>query len=137
MAVDYKKIRDRIQKFWPNCRNVWLSDLEYQYPSRGDVEMIVGLDHTERLTMRGYKFDCDDFALQLAAAVSRYVGENWEGQPWPFGIVKGRRFQHLTEPHQCNICVLEKEIFIIEPQTDEIREASGIDDSIFFVGMPS
>ena len=136
--VSYKEIRDRIQKLWPDCKNVWLSDLEYEYPKNIDVvTAVVSRDHTDRLRFRNYTFDCDDFSLQLAASVSRHIGMNPNiERPWPFGRIKGRAFQHLAENHDCNICLLENEIYLIEPMTDEFFIASATEDKPFFVGMP-
>ena len=136
--VSYKEIKGRIQKLWPDCKNVWLSDLEYEYPVNIDiVKAVISQDHTDRLRFRNYTFDCDDFALQLAASVSRHVGmDSGIGAPWPFGRVKGRRFRHMGENHDCNICLLEDMIYIIEPQTDEVFEASATKDKPFFIGMP-
>ena len=134
--VSYKDIRNRIKTIWPGCKNIWMSDLEYEFPTREEVETVIALDHTERLSMRGYKFDCDDFALQLSAAVSRWVGANWTGQPWAFGQIMGRKFKHVREIHTCNICVLENEIILIEPQTDKIWVADSFLDDPFFVKVP-
>ena len=33
------------------------------------LKSVISNDHTERLKMRGYKSDCDDFSLQLSAAI--------------------------------------------------------------------
>ena len=136
--VSYNEIRGRIKKLWPNCKNVWLSDLEYEYPASIDVvKAIISRDHTDRIRFRNYTSDCDDFALQLSASVSRHVGmEPSIERPWPFGRVKGRSFQHISENHECNICLTENEIYIIEPQSDEVFTASGVEDKLFFVGVP-
>jgi len=138
VTVNYKKIRDRIQTLWPKCKNVWLSDPKYSYPTIEQVKNVISNDHTERLKMRGYKFDCDDFSLQLSAAVSRYVGQSDSEAPWPFGQVKGHTFQHLVfnTAHNCNICLLEDRILIIEPQTDAIYDAHSQKDKVYYVAMP-
>ena len=87
--------------------------------------------------MRGYKFDCDDFSLQLSAAVSRYVGQSDSEAPWPFGQVKGHTFKHLIfdAAHNCNICLLKDRILIIEPHTDAIYDAHAQEDKVYFVAM--
>ncbi len=140
MGISYKEIRNRIRKLWPDCKNIWLNDYEYEYPTEDDVRWLVKHDKTERIKFRGYRFDCDDFALQLCASVSREVGQNVKlkfNNPIPFGQVKGHSFKHQQGAHVCNICLLEEKILIIEPQTDLIREADGVVDKIFFVGIPA
>jgi hypothetical protein len=137
MIVDYKEIRRRIQKLWPSCRNIWLSDPQYEYPPEEELRKLIAVDTTEQMPMRDYQFDCDDFALQLSAAVSRLHGQSMEADnPWPFGQVMGREFKHIRAHHTCNICVLEDKIVLIEPQTDLIRIADSRKDKPFFVKVP-
>ena len=135
MIVSYTEIRSRIRKLWPKCRNIWLTDSEYEYPvDVGLLNTIIRKDHTERLKFRQYTLDCDDFALQLAAAVSKDVGQKPEfAAPWPFGIVMARKFNHKKEKHVCNICLLENAVLIVEPQTDQIFPSSGENDDPFFI----
>ena len=59
----YKQIKSRIQKLWPDCKNIWLSDSLYEYPEEDEIRNILINDHTEELAIRSYQFDCDDFAL--------------------------------------------------------------------------
>jgi len=138
MITSYKQIKNYIQKLWPNCRNIWLSDLEYEFPTRDQLESVIARDHTERLDMRGYQFDCDDFALQLSAAVNLYHGQQDQRSeaPWPFGQIMGRKFKGKKQSHTCNICVLEDGVLLIEPQTDEIWEADPDDDDPYFIKVP-
>ena len=139
MIVSYKIIRQRIKAIWPRCRNIWPNDPEYEYPTLDEIKAVVADDQTDRLAAHGYRFDCDDFALQLCAAVSKYRGESAKGDgpgPWPFGQAKVRKHRGKKETHNLNICVLENEIILIEPQDDNIWTASAIDDDPFFIGMP-
>lgn len=137
MPVTYKHVRGRIQAIWPNCRNIWLRDPEYVYPDESELKYVLGVDHTERLKMRGYQFDCDDYALQLSAAVSKVHGQDVNSKyPWPFGQVMGRRFLHIQENHTCNICVLSTKIVIVEPQTDMVREVDQNWDDPYFIIIP-
>ena len=139
MKIPYEVIRQRIQTIWPQCRNIWLSDSEYEYPTLDEIKKVVAIDTTDRLASHGYRFDCDDFALQLSAAVSLYRGQNVKGDepgPWPFGQAMVRKHRGKIEKHNLNICVLETDIILIEPQDDNIWIASPIDDDPFFVKIP-
>ena len=73
MMVSYKIIRQRIKALWPQCRNIWLNDPEYEYPTLDEIKAVLADDQTDRLAAHGYRFDCDDFALQLCAAVQNTV----------------------------------------------------------------
>ena len=137
--VSHKTITRRIKTLWPKCRNIWLNDPEYEYPALDEIKAVVADDQTDRLAAHGYRFDCDDFALQLSAAVSKYRGESVKGDgpgPWPFGQVMVRKHRGKIELHNLNICVLETDIILIEPQDDSIWVASPIDDDPFFIKVP-
>ena len=139
MTVNYKIIRKRIRTLWPKCRNVWLRDSEYEYPKIEEIEYVITNDYTDKMVSRGARFDCDDFALQLAAAVSSYRATNVEGdepRPWPFGQAMVRKHRGRVEKHNLNICLLEDRIVLIEPQDDKIWTGSPTEDSPFFVIMP-
>jgi hypothetical protein len=138
MIVTYKEIKQRIQDKWPNCRNVWLSDPEYEYPvDKQSVYDLVLKSGVKEFPFENYTFDCDDFALQLSAYVSRATGiDSSIKAPHPFGQVKGRKFRGKVEFHNINICLLENQILLIEPQTYEIWAGSSINDQPFFVSMP-
>jgi len=139
MIVSHKIIKQRIKAIWPKCRNIWLNDPEYDYPTLDEIKAVLELDNTDRLAAHGYRFDCDDFALQLCAAVSKYRGENAQGDgpaPWPFGQAKVRKYRGKKEYHCLNLCLLETDIILIEPQDDNIWLASATNDDPFFIGMP-
>lgn len=135
--VSYKEIKSRVQKLWPDCKNIWLSDNEYYYPVFDQVNVAIAADHTERLSFRNYLFDCDDYALQLSASISKYVGQYLTPPaPWPFGQITGRKFNGKKDSHTCCICVLEERVLLIEPQTDFIWDASTDRDDPYFIKVP-
>ena len=139
MKVPYKVIRKRIQTIWPKCRNVWLLDPAYEYPTLDEIKAVISNDNTDLLISHGDRFKCNHFALVLSAAVSIHRANSVKGDepgPWPFGQVLVRKHRGKVEKHSLNICALEDEIVLIEPQDDYIWIASPVDDDPFFVKIP-
>ena len=139
MIVSQKIIRKRIKALWPKCRNVWLLAPEYEYPTLDEIKAIIANDHTDLLVSHGNRFKCDAFALVLSAMVTLYRADSVQGDapgPWPFGEVLVKKHRGKVEKHSINICVLETDIILIEPQDDSIWVASPIDDDPFFIKVP-
>ena len=137
MVVSYKEIRNRIKSRWKRCRNIWLRDSRYEYPEKGEILSVIKDSIVEEGVYQNYTFDCDDFALQLSSAISVHRGIDREAEyPWPFGQVMGRKFKGKKVSHTCNICLTEKDILLIEPQTDAIWQGHWQGDDPYFVIMP-
>ena len=139
MIVPYKTVRKRIRTLWPKCRNVWLLDPEYEYPTIEEIRTFLARDRTDLLVSHGNRFKCNHFALLLTAMLALYRAEVVQGDalpPWPFGQVLVKKHRGKEEMHSINICALENEIVLIEPQDDTIWTASPIEDVPFFIKIP-
>jgi hypothetical protein len=113
----------------------WVPDREFLVPTLDEVESALKLTNVERLKFMDAINDCDDFALQLHAAVNLLRAEQARNMeipsdehiPWAFGEAFGIQFQGEQYQHSCCIALTQKGIYLIEPQTDEMWVAGGGD----------
>lgn len=133
MIDQIKNIRARINKIWPDLEFIVFTDPIFYRPSLSDVrDLLLTTKIDQEKHIRNFRA-CEEFALKLLLA-SR---ERAEGFPhnWALGFVYGQSFKHVHGRHYCNIVDAQEGIFIIEPQTDEIREPSNGQDQINFMLM--
>jgi hypothetical protein len=123
-------VRFKINEVWPHLSladpRILSVDKIYWTPKRKSVESLLYDSFIENYGYLKEIFDCDDFALILHAFVVqeryRWVDsdkkpEGGEWLPWVFGEIG-------INNHMLNFCLTEDDGFIIiEPQSDEIREA--------------
>ena len=110
----------------------WVPDREFWIPTLDEVKEVIELTHIERLKFMDAINDCDDFALQLHAAVNLHRAEQARKMeipsdqhiPWSFGEVFGIMFQGDQYQHTCCVAVTQQGIYLVEPQTDEVWAAS-------------
>ncbi len=114
---------------------VRLSDKNYYLPHREDIKRIIRTNQINRRKWIAEKFDCDDFAMLLKAAV---IEDQWRRgkrrYPTAFGLLYGTR---LKEGHHAfNIVVTsDKRVQFIEPQNDEMFSPRTDDAGIYLVLM--
>lgn len=101
---------------------IYLADSIYNLTSVDKLKEILIGDDTDNYVYRNEYFDCDDFSFRLMGQLSTP-----EYSDLAFGILwvgsKG------NSGHALNIFVDEhKDVYIVEPQTDEIWEAKYIID---------
>ena len=139
MIVSQKIIRKRIKALWPKCRNVWLLAPEFEYPTLDEIKAVIANDITDSLVAHGNRWKCNNYASLLSAMVALYRADSVQGDApggWPFGEILVKKHRGKVEKHSINICVLETDIILIEPQDDSIWVASPIDDDPFFIKVP-
>jgi len=124
-----KEIKQILKDIFPHLEVPWFRDEEYDLPSRIDVVFFLRTDPINEMKFLERDFDCDDFALQLHAAVKRE-------HHWAFGEAFGDRIKGKNILHNLNVFIGDDEtVCLVEPQTDEIWEAVKGDDNIRIVGM--
>ena len=96
-------------------------------------------------SVKGMKFlsdvwDCDNSALRLHSNVQKYQYDLLQlttmikkHYSWAFGEAMGIKFRGEKVNHAVNICVTDKGIFLIEPQSNQIWKAKRNLDVVYFV----
>lgn len=124
-----REIKKILNDIFPELAVPWLRDEEYDLPSMTAVQFFIKMDTTNEYRFIERDFDCDDFALQLHAAVKRQ-------HHWAFGEAFGDRIKGEKVLHNLNLFVADNEhVYLVEPQTDEIWKAVKGEDNILIVGM--
>jgi len=102
----------------PYCSNLWLSDATYSTIDKKALEEFLQINPANERKYVGELWDCDNFALELHASVSRMFAD--EGLNGAFGEVWGNRASDDTG-HAWNFFIDEsKTLWYVEPQTDEV-----------------
>lgn len=143
MKITSTEIRIKLKTLWPNLKYVWLVDTEYWCPSKAKIRQLLIEDKTDLLNFIPGLQDCDDFALQLHAAIKRArvweVGANKvpreEWLPYVFGEILGYEFRGMQYNHAINIVICKEGVYLIEPQDDRMWEATSNNDRPYFVRM--
>lgn len=127
--MESKVIKKKLLKVFPNLEVPWLRDKEYELPLLSDVEEFVKDSKVDEYHFIGEDFDCDDFALQLHAEVKRK-------HHWAFGEAFGDKINGIPILHNLNIFISSNgNVYLLEPQTDEIWKAVKGQDNILIIGM--
>ena len=116
-----RELRKRLYKKWPSLRP-WIFDRKYETISRLKLKQLLYENRIDKKKYVKDSFDCDDFALQLHAAIKR------KGN-YAFGEVHGT-FRGNSTYHAVNICICKHCIVLIEPQTDKIWTCTE-DDKVY------
>jgi hypothetical protein len=158
MIITAKNILSELQEIWPDLWDIWPMDKDFFCPTFSDVQAALVKIVKYRVLLKealleagvllntGYlsaAHDCDNFALELQADISRFrmatkVNELAPVNPksWAFGTAcciktNGRRFNHTL-----NICrTSDKEYVFIEPQDNTIWVADKDRDTPYFIEM--
>jgi len=158
MKISAKKVTSELQDMWPELIDVWPMDKEFVCPTYQELKKaldditayraIVNQALSDRgitvnLEFRQGAHDCDNFALELQADMSKLRVTTIEGEkleagilPWAFGTaicmkVRGRKINHTV-----NICkTSDKGYNLIEPQDFTVWTADKGRDKPYFVEM--
>lgn len=128
IKVTAKQLKSQLSDQFPSLGFQWVPDKEFIVPTLVEVKEVIDLTHVERLKFMDAINDCDDFALQLHAAVNLHRANaardmtipSDEHVPWAFGEAFGIMFQGEQYQHSCNIVATINGTYLIEPQTDEV-----------------
>ena len=160
MKITAKEITKQLQVFWPNLKDVWPMDREFWCPTYKELRLGLGdikkfreeakvcFMLSSRLpfpsTYIDQLHDCDNFALELQADISRYrfiVAQNKAIPPlellsWAFGTILCIRVKGREINHTLNICITsDAGIVFIEPQDFSMWKADRKKDQPYFVEM--
>lgn len=151
MRITAKEMTIELQKIWPSLKDIWLWDSAFICPSFN--ELIDGLSRIKDIrlvvenelknhgieTLTRYihnRHDCDNYALELRADVSRYglkkVPEYDQYLP-ALGAVSAMKANGREINHTFNFCRTEKGIIFIEPRDFTTWKASSITDWPYFM----
>ena len=125
MFISAKEVRQRLKGIWPNLKNIWLFDKQYELPTKDQIEDFIDGHYFDAPVHA----DCDDYALQLHAYVKR------KRPQWAFGEATGKKIRDIKAVHSLNIAITETKVYLIEPQLEGLWLADSKLDDIFFVKM--
>ena len=134
-TVTAKQLKQEVNNQFSSVGFQWVPDKSFITPTLDEVKDLVASTKVNTLTFIDAINDCDDFALQLHAAVNLHRANaardmlipSDEHLPWAFGEAFGLQFMGESYQHSLNICLTTEGIYLIEPQTDEIWLASAGD----------
>jgi len=135
-TIQASEIRKMTKALWPEIGFQWLTDKKFSVPKLEQLKAFLSISELDKQEFIDHAQDCDDFALQLHAEAKRYFVQKEELKyPLAFGECFATRWAGFKKKHNANICVCEDGIYLIEPQTDEIRKANSKTDNILIVRM--
>ena len=112
------------------CKQVVMSDSNYELYKREDYERFLSADLTNRRKYVKESNDCDDFAKVLLGEQIKWTSVNETHRSSVFGIAYGII---KGNSHAVNFFIDDnKKIWYVEPQTDEIFTLSS-EDSIYWM----
>jgi len=160
MIITAKKLTSELQDIWPDLKDVWPMDRQFWCPSYESLLeglqkiAIVRGEIKEKLIELGYNIDgsfidslhdCDNYALELQADVSRYIRfivanekeiNQTELLSWAFGTVISMKINNVDRNHTLCICrTSDKGFIFIEPQNFTLWNADKNRDKPYFVEM--
>jgi hypothetical protein len=158
MIITARDILAELQELWPDLWDVWPMDKDFFCPVYADVQEALVKIAKYKVILKeallengvmlntGYRngaHDCDNFALELQADISRFRMASKTGevapvhtQSWAFGTacctqVRGRRFNHTI-----NICRTSDNGYVfVEPQDNTFWLADKAKDTPYFIEM--
>ena len=141
MRLTSNQVRGQLLLVWPALREIWARDPIYWAPTPKELHAFLSETTTHLRPQVANIADCDDFALQLHAEISRmrydYIREHLppyeERAPWPFGEVSGLKFRGKPSNHTLNICNTTDGVYLIDATTNnKTWKATPGQDEIFF-----
>ena len=151
MKITAKKITAELQNLWPELLDVWPMDKEFWCPTLDELQLALEKIriHNEMAWSLAGGFaknihDCDNFALELQADISRYrfVVANEKNikqkelLSWAFGSALCLKVKGWSVNHTVCICRTSDAGFVfIEPRDNQVWVADPAKDSPYFVEM--
>lgn len=158
MIITANGLTTELRKLWPHMEDVWPMDKEFWSPTYQEVKESLewvkwyrgvikeALAEKDTVICNGFKdgvHDCDNFALELQADISRYrvaikTDEELKAdlKPWAFGTALCMRVNGRDVNHTINICrTSDKGFVFVEPQDSTTWLADKKNDTPYFVEM--
>ena len=143
MKTSYKSIKKTLIERWPKLRDIWLTDRTYWVPTKEELEEALSLTKTHLQEFIPGISECNHFALQLHAEMTRlrYLSAVYRKIPkeewftWAFGQVMGLEFKGNRMNHAVNLCLTIDGLYFIEPQDNSMWLADPDKSDIYFVRM--
>jgi len=125
MLLKFKEIKKQLQIQWPMLKWCMPTDPEYFLPSKDQVQKFLE-DHPQPYDYRKGLYECEEYSMGLIVDLRRYRAENYRAEKefsynWAVGLALTITKEDLV--HYQNFAITtEKEILIIEPQTNTIKK---------------
>lgn len=128
-------IEDAFKRRFTSDFYLQVADEEYYCPSMDEVKEIIKKNTIDRMQYTDDVFDCDDYALGLKYHFIKQAYKNKHREhPYCMGIIMGNILEDI--PHAINFVITNTlELYLIEPQTDEILQPTEKDREIYFIYM--
>ena len=129
MILTSEQIHSILQKTWPDLQNIWVTDPLYCVMPYKQLVKAINKCSVTHLDYTTNYWDCDDFSLQLQARVQKYQynlikdGKLDTKCSYTFGETYGIQTYKNSDDevaHAINICITDKRVLLIEPQSNEI-----------------
>ncbi len=158
MIITATNLNKELRELWPKLVDSWPMDKEFWCPTYAELNDALASISWVRVTIRnavmekgfdihlGFKkdvHDCDNFALELQADISRHRLVTKDGvqledglKSWAFGTalcleVRGQKINHTI-----NICrTSDKGFVFVEPQNNTVWVVDKENDTPYFVEM--
>ena len=105
--IEYKKLHKLLKKELKSPM-MYLVDQKYQLITKDEMQRFLGYDKTDLIKYVPEYHDCDDFSFRL---MGQFSVPEWSGIA--FGIA-------FSKVHAFNVFSDGREVFIIEPQSDDV-----------------
>ena len=128
-------IEDAFRRRFTSDFYLMISDEQYYCPTMDEVKEIIKKNTIDRIQYTDEVFDCDDYALALKYHfIKQAYTDKHRKHPYCMGMVMGNILEDI--PHAINFVITNTlELFLIEPQTDEILQPTKLDREIYFMYM--
>ena len=136
MSISTKKLRSRLNRMWPDLKQIWLTDPVYMPTPQAGIVDALNLWEGE---LRKYSFkknltECEEFALFCHAFIKQHQIFNFNDKyNWAYGECIARMTLGNKAIHSCNLYLTSNNIYMVEPQTGAFWEADPNLDDVFFV----
>lgn len=114
--VTFEQIKNIIKNQHPGVRNIWCFDSQYTAPNMEEFKEIIEEIKPITIKFKQELFDCDDYALVMAAFVKLKAAVKFH-KGIAFGEITVRNTMLAGEVHSLNVLITEdKKMHYYEPQ---------------------
>jgi len=137
MSISAKKIRSRLNRMWPDLKQIWLTDPVYIATPENVIEALrLWEGELKKYSFKKNVTECEEFALFCHAFVKQYQIYNFNDKyNWIYGECMTSKLLGSKYVHSCNIYLTNNNIYMVEPQTGAYWQADPELDEVFFVKM--